>query len=234
MASVSNSPHELCDASVDFVLRNVNTIQYLIQSIEKITQQPFLRSRIKCISSSPLPSTKSSSAGYMWRSVPHQRVMKGDIVLLEDQLVKTANKNFFEKELNPETLETSFKSVLHQVEKDLRHELVHAFDDARGEVDPYDCFHQACSEIRAARLSGDCFVNEEAKKMRWNLFAGGKECVRRRAVLAVETNPICRGFSDRAVEKMFPRCYFDYEPFAAPIYAMGSYGTQTFPNSTLS
>uniref|UniRef100_A0A8C2GNX0 Mitochondrial inner membrane protease ATP23 n=1 Tax=Cyprinus carpio TaxID=7962 RepID=A0A8C2GNX0_CYPCA len=42
------------------------------------------------------------------------------------------------------------------------HELIHAFDHCRARVDWFSNFrHLACSEIRAANLSGDCsFVNE--------------------------------------------------------------------------
>lgn len=236
------TPHELCDASVDYVLKHVNTIQYLIQSIEKVSGVPFLRDRIKCVSSSSSPNTAPRStevrAGYMWRTVgaSDRRYRKGDVVLLEDHLAPFCEKlgglsgvSAMEERLEQKDM----RGALHIVEKDLRHELIHAFDDTRGVVEPSDCLHQACSEIRAARLSGDCFVGEEVKRWRWNVL-GGKDCVRRRAVMAVETNPICRGFSERAVEMMFPRCYYDYEPFAAPIYAMGSYGDQVYPNGTLS
>lgn len=261
-SSSSSLVHELCNSAVDYTLKHVNTIQFVVQSIEQITGEKFTRDRIKCVSSSSVtenenrfkvkgfvsPESNKVSAGYMWRDAARpnwesekEGVRKGDIVLLEDLFLPSlvAQQHLFHtahKTENPFTetvLEKSMRFVLRQVEKNLRHELIHAFDDARGEVHPWNCLHQACSEIRAARLSGDCFIGEEMKNWRFNIFKSGKECVRRQATLAVETNPLCRGFSERAVEKIFPQCYFDYEPFLAPIYTMGSHGEDTFPNGTL-
>lgn len=233
----SFSAHELCEASVDYVLRRVNTIQYLIRSIEDISGELFSRERIKCTSSSPrldhTPKASVVSAGYMWRSVPQHRYEKGDIVLLEDHLAPYLNRKPSNVELSDGELEKHYPKALHYVERNVRHELVHAFDDTRGEIDSTNCLHHACSEIRAARLSGDCLVSEEIRKGRFNLATSGRECVRRRATMALETNPICRGFSERAVDKAFPQCYWDYEPFASPVYAMGSYGEAIFPNGTL-
>ena len=53
---------------------------------------------------------------------------------------------------------TSFK----QFETVLTHELLHAFDHCRAEVDPFDLRHHACMEVRAASLSGDCEFKREA------------------------------------------------------------------------
>lgn len=262
--SSSSSPvHDLCNAAVDYVLQHVNTIQFIIQSIEQITGEKFTRDRIKCVSSSvgaynadgeienrlkgvDSPKSVTVSAGYMWRSmgrrseIKGKEVRKGDIVLLEDLFLpslrsqeKVLTREYVGGPFTVAVLEKSMSSVLHQVEKNLRHELIHAFDDARGEINPWNCLHQACSEIRAARLSGDCFTGEEVRNWRFNFFRSGKNCVRRLATLAVETNPLCRGFAERAVEKVFPQCYFDYEPFVAPIYVMGSHGEDVFPNGTL-
>jgi len=41
-------------------------------------------------------------------------------------------------------------------EMTLTHELVHAYDHCRAYVDWSNCVHHACSEVRAANLSGDC------------------------------------------------------------------------------
>lgn len=244
-------PHDICEAAVNIVLRQVNTIQYLLQSVEQVSGQPFTRDRIKCLSASPSSSGNGLTAervyaGYMWRSVGPQSRAK-DIVLLEEHVFRLFNskaaaaaeeKNsgstiVTEVEKTEQMLLASQQSLLHQTERNLRHELIHAFDDARGIIESADCLHQACSEIRAARLSGDCFMSQEARKGRFNFFDGGQKCVRRRAIMAVDRNPVCRGFSERAVETVLQKCYSDYEPFAAPIYAMGSYGDEQFPNETL-
>lgn len=74
----------------------------------------------------------------------------------------------------------------------LVHEAVHAFDECRANVDWTNCVHHACSEIRAAALSGDCSFGREVF-LRRN-FGWGKQfqrCIRRRAELSVEMNPNC-------------------------------------------
>ena len=136
------------------------------------------------------------AAGYMWRSVGALR--KGDI-----------------------SLSVRKHQTSQDVERSLRHELVHAFDDARGVVDPNDCLHVACSEVRAARLSGDCFFANGSRNL--DMFSGGAQCVKQRAIVAVENVSLCRDFGPRSVEMAFKRCYKDYEPFASPVYYMGSF-----------
>ncbi|KPI88281.1 hypothetical protein ABL78_2643 [Leptomonas seymouri] len=267
------NPHDVCEGAVEYVLRNVNTVQYIIKSIEEITGNPFQRDRIKCLPLVPHGGAAHDAegltpdrvlAGYIWRSARADCTAK-DIVLLEDHIIRQFSAKHAEaflkkKGVGPkrdgstpsssssapfgETLSTSTQllqlllvesqqPVLRQVERNIRHELIHAFDDARGIVESSDCLHQACSEVRAARLSGDCFVGQEMRKGRFNFFEGGQKCVRRLAVMAVERNPVCRGFSERAVDTVMPKCYSDYEPFAAPVYALGSYGETQFPNATL-
>ncbi|KEG10009.1 mitochondrial inner membrane protease ATP23 [Trypanosoma grayi] len=221
--------HQQCEAAVDEVLATVNTVQYLLKSIAEITQTPFRRERIKCVSLQHVHSGLSDagvSAGYMWRRA-REDCERGDVLLVEEQVVAatpaittTTSSSSGRPKLDKKTIEA--------VERNLRHELIHAFDDARGVVEAADCTHQACSEIRAARLSGDCFVGQELRRGRLDPLRSGMLCVRRRATLAVERNPVCRGFSERAVERVFQRCYSDYEPFAAPIYALGSYGEEKF------
>ena len=40
------------------------------------------------------------------------------------------------------------------VDRTIIHELVHAYDHCRAKVDWLNCYHHACSEVRAAHLSG--------------------------------------------------------------------------------
>ena len=74
----------------------------------------------------------------------------------------------------------------------LVHESVHAFDQCRAKIDWSNCVHHACSEIRAAALSGDCKFGREVF-LRRNLGIGGQfqKCVRRRAEISVGKNPNC-------------------------------------------
>lgn len=74
----------------------------------------------------------------------------------------------------------------------LVHEAVHAFDQCRAQIDWSNCVHHACSEIRAAALSGDCNFGREVM-IRRNVGFGGQfqRCVKRRAEISVGMNPNC-------------------------------------------
>ena len=56
------------------------------------------------------------------------------------------------------------------LERTLTHELVHAYDDAEGlrgrkpPLDWSDCQQRACTEVRAAALSGDCTFLAEVSR----------------------------------------------------------------------
>lgn len=105
------------------------------------------------------------------------------------------------------------------VELAMAHELIHAYDYCRAaDLDFTNCQHHACTEIRAANLSGDCTVLQEF--LRGNMWGSAvfvgqqKRCVRRRALLSVSLNPHCQqGRAEKAVNDMMPQCFKDYEPF---------------------
>ena len=61
----------------------------------------------------------------------------------------------------------------------------------------------ACSEIRAARLSGDCDLMQEV--LRGNFMYSLEKCVKRRAKLAVQEKD--------CVDVMFSKCFNNKEPF---------------------
>ena len=200
---MSSSPtHDDCVKNVEHALKNINTISYITEVLGKLGR-PFTKEMVKCVPSGV--KRHAADAGYIWQD--SREAKRGEIVIREDQIT------------TPE-----------EIERSLRHELIHAFDDARGVIEPTNCYHHACSEIRAARLSGDCFCREEFKRGHVDLLQSGVNCVRRRATLAVEQNPVCRGYSTRAVERVFQQSYSDYEPFIAPIYGMGSYDNPTNNN----
>lgn len=98
-------------------------------------------------------------------------------------------------------------------EHTLLHELIHSFDDCRAEVDWTDCQHQACSEIRAAHLSGDCGFYKEFTRGHVIPFGQHRDCVKRRATISVKSNPHCKQLGAIAVEKMMQQCIVDHEPF---------------------
>ena len=102
-----------------------------------------------------------------------------------------------------------------EFENMLVHELVHAFDHCRAAgLDWGDTQQHACSEVRAANLSGDCSFGQEL--LRGNLGFAGQQgaCVRRRAALSVAMNPSCpSAAAKQAVEAVFDTCMRDTAPF---------------------
>ena len=105
-----------------------------------------------------------------------------------------------------------------EVPNTLAHELVHAYDDARAHVNWLDLTHHACTEIRAANLSGDCSFGREFDRGRvgpLSVAAAGERCVRRRAELSVAMNPACPNADAAAgaVERAWKTCYADTAPW---------------------
>lgn len=74
----------------------------------------------------------------------------------------------------------------------LVHEAIHAYDACRAKVDWSNCAHHACTEIRAAMLSGDCgFLREFFVRRNLRISGQFQNCVKRRAELSVALNPNC-------------------------------------------
>ena len=105
----------------------------------------------------------------------------------------------------------------------IAHELVHAYDDCRVRLEPDNCAHLACTEVRASNLSGECDFGAEAGRAPLQLALGGlggaqARCVRRRAELSVGAFPPCArepGQAARVVEGVWGACYSDAAPFAS-------------------
>eukprot|EP01006_Ploeotia_vitrea_P034339 TRINITY_DN65739_c6_g8_i1.p1 TRINITY_DN65739_c6_g8~~TRINITY_DN65739_c6_g8_i1.p1 ORF type:complete len:341 (-),score=169.00 TRINITY_DN65739_c6_g8_i1:75-1097(-) len=97
------------------------------------------------------------------------------------------------------------------------HELIHAFDWCRAEVDFRNLFHLACTEIRAANLSGDCHWSREVERGHFAIGAHHNVCVRRRAELSVRASPLCESdeMAAEAVDKVWDVCINDLTPFGA-------------------
>jgi hypothetical protein len=101
----------------------------------------------------------------------------------------------------------------------VKHELVHAYDDAHGlrgrptPMDWKDCQQRACSEVRAAALSGDCTYPAELQRGNVNPFGFFERCVRRRAALSLAMQEDCRATADCDTETVFAECMADRRPF---------------------
>ena len=102
-----------------------------------------------------------------------------------------------------------------EVNHALTHELLHAYDHCRAaNVDWHNCDHHACSEVRAATLSGDCNFKQEVLRGNFAIRKQHQICVRRRAELSMSMKPSCQGVRGRlAVERVFDACYKDTAPF---------------------
>ncbi|CAL9682944.1 unnamed protein product [Knipowitschia caucasica] len=95
------------------------------------------------------------------------------------------------------------------------HELIHAFDHCRANVDWFNNYrHLACSEIRAANLSGDCAFNSEISRFHFGLKKHHQECVRGRALRSIlAVRKISREAAEKIVDEVFDSCFNDHAPF---------------------
>ncbi|KAI7883668.1 hypothetical protein K492DRAFT_235197 [Lichtheimia hyalospora FSU 10163] len=105
-------------------------------------------------------------------------------------------------------------SKTHQ-EHTMVHEMVHLYDHHKFKVDWLNLRHHACSEVRAASLSGDCKWTREIQRGFYTFTKQHQACVRRRAVLSVMENPSCKSKeeAERAVASVFDSCFADTRPF---------------------
>ncbi|KAM9171241.1 mitochondrial inner membrane protease ATP23 homolog [Pangshura tecta] len=95
------------------------------------------------------------------------------------------------------------------------HELIHAFDHCRAHVDWFsNVKHLACSEIRAANLSGDCSLINEMTRFKFGLKQHHQTCVRDRAIRSIlAVRKVSKETAEKAVDGVFDSCFNDHEPF---------------------
>jgi inner membrane protease ATP23 len=96
----------------------------------------------------------------------------------------------------------------------MMHELIHAYDWCRVDFNPDNCLHIACTEIRAANLSGDCNLAMEVIRGRgWGFTKHKQSCVKRIAQISLEMNKNCEKNAKRSVELAWDLCWPDSAPF---------------------
>uniref|UniRef100_A0A4W2EBJ5 Mitochondrial inner membrane protease ATP23 n=2 Tax=Bos TaxID=9903 RepID=A0A4W2EBJ5_BOBOX len=95
------------------------------------------------------------------------------------------------------------------------HELIHAFDHCRAHVNWFtNVRHLACSEVRAANLSGDCSFLNEIFRLHFGLKQHHQTCVRDRAIRSIlAVRNINKEVAQKAVDEVFESCFNDHEPF---------------------
>ncbi|KAK6950327.1 Mitochondrial inner membrane protease atp23 [Daldinia eschscholtzii] len=105
------------------------------------------------------------------------------------------------------------------MEDTLAHEMVHAWDHLRWKVDwmgDKDLKHAACTEIRAAMLSGECrWAREAWTRGNWKLTQQFHDCVRKRAAQSVLARPRCKDDVQavKVVNQVWDSCFSDTRPF---------------------
>merc|ERR1711943_83757 len=105
-------------------------------------------------------------------------------------------------------------NTLRGLKSNITHELVHAYDYCRADLDNTTCKELACTEIRAAMLSGECTMAKELLRGEVGFIGHMKKCVKRRATLSVGMHPHCQGvIAQKAVVDVFDACFEDREPF---------------------
>ncbi|KAF9694179.1 hypothetical protein EKO04_007941 [Ascochyta lentis] len=108
-----------------------------------------------------------------------------------------------------------FRNRGHQ-EDTMAHEMVHAWDHLKWKVEANNLRHQACLEIRASTLSGECrFAREFFTRNQWSITEQLQACVRRRAELSMMQRPQIRdqAHAKKVVNEVWESCFNDTRPF---------------------
>ncbi|KAK2549658.1 Mitochondrial inner membrane protease ATP23-like protein [Acropora cervicornis] len=97
----------------------------------------------------------------------------------------------------------------------LTHELIHAYDNCRIKYNPDDVRMLACTEIRAANLSGDCWFSKETfGRFKFGWKGHQQKCVKERAVKSILcVREISKQEAEDVVESVFDACFHDTDPF---------------------
>lgn len=102
--------------------------------------------------------------------------------------------------------------------------MVHAFDFARAQIDPTNCDHVACTEVRAYNLSRECSAIGSMKDYILGNHrdvvpsandAMKTRCISHHVIASLRDNQHCRapGVAEAATERVFAKCKKDALPF---------------------
>ncbi|PLW14051.1 hypothetical protein PCANC_01994 [Puccinia coronata f. sp. avenae] len=196
-----------------------------------IETSPVVRYLLQHISALPVPDSQTSKTSPPPSSIPLP------ISCGICSPIRSAGL-FSPNEVNPSSLTggqvklcaDSLASKGH-LEDVLSHELIHAYDHRRFQVDWTNLRHIACTEIRANALSGDCKWTREVDRHMFNFARQRQICARRRAILSVaqhisaaakqptsadETSSSKALASEQAakvVDQVWSSCWNDTRPF---------------------
>ncbi|CCU81262.1 unnamed protein product [Blumeria hordei] len=100
------------------------------------------------------------------------------------------------------------------LEDTLAHEMIHAWDHLRWKINWMDLRHNACTEIRASSLSGECrWSREFFKRNNWTITEQHQECVRKRAVMSMLSRCKDESQASSLVDEVWDSCFNDTRPF---------------------
>ncbi|KAL8795890.1 MAG: hypothetical protein Q9182_007474 [Xanthomendoza sp. 2 TL-2023] len=143
-----------------------------------------------------------------------------DFLLAYSPTVRFIRQNINKGSFNPSYgihLCANHLQARSQVEDTIAHEMVHAYDYLRFNVDlDNNLRHAACSEIRAGTLSGECrWFREFWTNGQYKFTQHFQDCIRRRAVLSVAGRPGCKDDVQAAkvVNEVWDSCFSDTRPF---------------------
>ncbi|ETB56312.1 hypothetical protein YYC_05744 [Plasmodium yoelii 17X] len=106
----------------------------------------------------------------------------------------------------------------------LTHELIHAFDFARANIDMYNCHHIACSEIRAYNMSNQCgYFNSKHFLPNHDVFnylktpsindTAKNKCIYNNTYTSLYQYKPCANNTHKYINDVFEKCIHDYWPF---------------------
>ncbi|CRG94612.1 metalloprotease, putative [Plasmodium gallinaceum] len=106
----------------------------------------------------------------------------------------------------------------------LTHELIHAFDFARANIDMYNCHHIACSEIRAYNMSNQCnYFNSKYFSGDHDVFnylksdtinnTSKNKCIYNNVYSSLYQYKPCSQNTHNFINDVFEKCIHDYWPF---------------------
>ncbi|KAF4701858.1 hypothetical protein FOZ63_027492 [Perkinsus olseni] len=106
-----------------------------------------------------------------------------------------------------------------QFRRILAHELVHAFDFARAKIDTENVDHVACTEVRAANLSGECelwtkwtdYIGDDP--LGNHMWSRKQRCVKDAALRSLTAHGGNEKEAKDSIERVWSRCSKDHWPF---------------------
>ena len=220
-AAAADETKTQCDAYVKKGLQRNPTVQFLLKKLVDMGCKP-PPGFISCVDCGSKPAgggfgmvEETTIEGGQGRQVVASPQCQRSFADLQNQL-KAEKDGQSELKLVPEIFlcQNNMRGESH-AHLTMAHELIHAVDLCRTNMDPlHNCVQMACTEIRAENLSGECsFWNEATTGRIQNFPKHGQNCVKRRAALSLKANPNCRERAHAFVDAAFDRCYQDTFPF---------------------